>query len=41
MPEVEGFIDRCAAFPRAKNDDDVDAFTQIINRWMTTGIGVY
>lgn len=30
---VPGFIEECAAFPNAKNDDQVDGMTQILLRW--------
>jgi predicted phage terminase large subunit-like protein len=32
-PWVGDFVEECAAFPKAPNDDQVDAFTQIINWW--------
>lgn len=31
-PWVNGFIDTCAAFPKVKNDDEVDAMSQALNR---------
>lgn len=31
-PWVNDFIEECAAFPNAKNDDQVDAMTQALNR---------
>lgn len=30
---VNTFVDSCAGFPNAANDDDVDAFTQAMIRW--------
>lgn len=32
-PWVEGFIEECAGFPNAANDDQVDAFSQAQLRW--------
>ena len=32
-PWVKAFMDSCAAFPNAANDDDVDAATQALRRW--------
>jgi len=32
---VEGFVGNAAAFPNAAHDDDIDAFTQMMNRWRT------
>jgi predicted phage terminase large subunit-like protein len=32
FPWVSEFIDSCAGFPNAANDDDVDAFTQVLTR---------
>lgn len=34
---VDNFIDSCAVFPNGANDDDVDAFTQALNRWQAVG----
>lgn len=34
---VNTFIDSCAGFPNAANDDDVDAFTQAVIRWQEVG----
>lgn len=31
-PWVEGFIDECAVFPNSANDDQVDGFTQAVER---------
>jgi predicted phage terminase large subunit-like protein len=36
---VQEFIDECAAFPKAKNDDQVDACTQALNRMAGRGGG--
>ena len=33
VPGVDKFVDNCALFPNAENDDDVDTFTQAINHW--------
>ena len=33
---VDAFIDEAAAFPRGRNDDQVDAMTQALNRLRTT-----
>ena len=33
FPWVDGFVEECAAFPNGKNDDQVDAMTQMILRW--------
>lgn len=34
---VDEFIASCAGFPNAAHDDDVDAFTQAMNRWQGRG----
>lgn len=36
---VQQFIENCAKFPRGLHDDDVDAFTQLVNRLMQFGGG--
>ena len=36
---VEAFMDECAGFPTAKNDDQVDAMTQALLRLMLTNGG--
>ena len=36
-PWVETFIEEAAAFPNGRNDDQVDAMTQALNRLRTTG----
>jgi predicted phage terminase large subunit-like protein len=33
MPWVNNFIEECADFPNGKNDDQVDAMTQVLLRW--------
>ena len=33
-PWVHDFIEECAAFPNGQNDDDVDAMTQALNRFI-------
>lgn len=38
---TEGFIDRCAAFPRVKHDDDIDAMTQALLRLSAGSVGVF
>jgi len=35
--EADGFIDECASFPTGKNDDQVDAMTQLLNRMTGKG----
>jgi len=39
-PWVEGFIEECASFPNGRNDDQVDAMTQALNR-LRTNPGVF
>jgi predicted phage terminase large subunit-like protein len=34
---VDGFVNNAAAFPNGAHDDDIDAFTQVINRWRANG----
>lgn len=36
-PWVDAFVDECAAFPRGKFDDSVDAATQVLRRWLAGG----
>jgi predicted phage terminase large subunit-like protein len=33
-PWVDDFIEECAAFPNGAHDDQVDAMTQALLRWM-------
>jgi predicted phage terminase large subunit-like protein len=35
MPWVKDFIEECAAFPNGAHDDQVDAMTQALLRWIT------
>ncbi len=35
-PWVHDFVEECAAFPNGANDDQVDCFTQAINRWTSS-----
>lgn len=38
-PWVWLLIDKCTAFPRVTNDDEVDALTQALLRWLRAGTG--
>lgn len=35
--DVEAFIEECAAFPNGANDDQVDAMSQMLDRWFLKG----
>jgi phage terminase large subunit-like protein len=35
--EITDFIDSCAGFPNARFDDDVDAWSQVMN-WLSTKV---
>jgi predicted phage terminase large subunit-like protein len=39
-PWVKGFIENCNVFPNGAHDDDVDAMTQMLNRWLGRTFGL-
>src|SRR6185369_7597794 len=40
-PWVHDFIEECAAFPKGANDDQVDAMTQALDRFLSGGAGAW
>ncbi len=38
---VHDFVEECAAFPKGANDDQVDAMTQALDRFLVGGSGIY